>query len=174
VERCLPRPRDRPTRGAKRATIPKARPATLRVAMRAGMTGLSLGFEPQVTDSTSRWPHQALRIRRSAFVLVLVLEKWGWGSGVLEYCALSELRPRSGAGGAEGAGDRRLAFYARHPHYLTPQRRLSTALSASPTRYAGAIRTGRSTPTFHYSTTPLLQYSITPRGRIRARARGRF
>jgi hypothetical protein len=24
---------------------------------------------------------------------VLVLEKWGWGSGVLEYCAKSELHP---------------------------------------------------------------------------------
>ena len=40
---------------------------------------------------------------------------------------------------------------------------LSTAPSASPTRYAGAIRTRRSTPT--------LQYSITPRGRIRGRRR---
>jgi hypothetical protein len=36
--------------------------------------------------------------------------------------------------------------------------------AAAPTRYAGAIRTCRSTPT--------LQYSITPRGRIRGRRRG--
>ncbi len=36
---------------------------------------------------------------------------------------------------------------------------ISSATSAPPTRYAGAIRTWRNTPT--------LQYSITPRGRIR-------
>src|SRR5258708_7002835 len=41
----------------------------------------------------------------------------------------------------------------------------ATVLSAPPTRYAGAIRTWRSTPT--------LQYSITPRGRIRGRGRRR-
>jgi hypothetical protein len=29
-------------------------------------------------------------------VLVLVLEKWGWFGEVLEYCAKSELHPRSG------------------------------------------------------------------------------
>jgi hypothetical protein len=29
-------------------------------------------------------------------VLVLVLEKWGWGGGVLEYCACCELRVRGG------------------------------------------------------------------------------
>jgi hypothetical protein len=29
---------------------------------------------------------------------VLVLEKWGWFGGVLEYCAKSELHPRSGLG----------------------------------------------------------------------------
>ena len=40
---------------------------------------------------------------------------------------------------------------------------LSTAPSASPTRYAGAIRTWRSAP--------ILQHSITPRGRIRGRER---
>jgi hypothetical protein len=39
-----------------------------------------------------------------------------------------------------------------------PWHDFSVALSASPTRYAGAIRTWRSTPT--------LQYSITPRGRF--------
>jgi hypothetical protein len=38
-------------------------------------------------------------------VLVLVLEKWGWASEVLEYCALFELHPRSGLKGAEGAPD---------------------------------------------------------------------
>jgi hypothetical protein len=31
-------------------------------------------------------------------VLVLVLEKWGWVGEVLEYCAKSELHPRSGLG----------------------------------------------------------------------------
>jgi hypothetical protein len=41
----------------------------------------------------------------------------------------------------------------------------SVAPSASPTRYAGAIRTWRSTPT--------LPHSITPRGRIRGRGRER-
>jgi hypothetical protein len=35
-------------------------------------------------------------------VLVLVLEKWDWASGVLEYCAKSELHPRSGLGMLQG------------------------------------------------------------------------
>ena len=47
------------------------------------------------TKKPSR-PHKALRVWRSAFVLVLVLEKCGWGGEVLEYCAKSELHPRSG------------------------------------------------------------------------------
>jgi hypothetical protein len=37
---------------------------------------------------------------------VLVLEKLGWGSGVLEYCALSELHLRTRVGDAEGASER--------------------------------------------------------------------
>jgi hypothetical protein len=46
-----------------------------------------------------------------------------------------------------------------------PRSKISYAPSASPTRYAGAIPTRRSTPTLHYS--------ITPRGRIRGRGRRR-
>jgi hypothetical protein len=38
-------------------------------------------------------------------VLVLVLEKWGWGGGVLAYRALSELHPCLRVGGAGGDPD---------------------------------------------------------------------
>jgi hypothetical protein len=34
----------------------------------------------------------------AVLVLVLVPEKWGWVGQVLEYCAKSELHPRSGFG----------------------------------------------------------------------------
>jgi hypothetical protein len=40
--------------------------------------------------------HRPPLTRRIKIVLVLVLEKWGWGGGVLEYRAVPELHPRSG------------------------------------------------------------------------------
>src|SRR5258707_7638996 len=46
-------------------------------------------------------------------------------------------------------------------------------LFSMPSRYSGAIRTWRSTPTLHHSNTPSLHHSITPRGRIRGRGRPR-
>jgi hypothetical protein len=50
-------------------------------------------------EDRGTWIHTGLMVlnspgaSRSAFVLVLVLEKWGCGGGVLEYRAQSELHP---------------------------------------------------------------------------------
>ncbi len=57
-----------------------------------GLKPLTRSVNPPRESPTG--PHQALRNRPRR--RLLVLDKWGGGTGVLEYCARSELHPRSG------------------------------------------------------------------------------
>jgi regulator of protease activity HflC (stomatin/prohibitin superfamily) len=73
-----------------------------------------------------------------------------WSVGVLQEVRIA---PAEQAGRPEGAVEKARRHFGSVLSRIGP-----TAPSAPPTRYAGAIRTWRNTPT--------LQYSITPRGRI--------
>jgi hypothetical protein len=64
-----------------------------------GVPGSRGGYGGQVARPIlSGWQHEAWGYVGQDFgelSRVAVLEKWGWGGGVLEYCAFCELRQRS-------------------------------------------------------------------------------
>ena len=72
-----------------------------------GMAGLSLGFQPQVSINKAVRPHKALRVRRSSFVLVLVLERCCLEQRRVNpiRSAFPGLHPRSGLEMLKGAPD---------------------------------------------------------------------
>ena len=56
----------------------------------------NLSTKPGVSTPGTRFQKGPALTRRFVLVLVLMLEKWGWGCELWEYCAKSELHPRSG------------------------------------------------------------------------------